>query len=172
LSDVKCTHCQLEFDENVMIKEEPNLNFCCNGCQGVYHLLKEDGFDDFYDKMRNDTIAPPIKTDNESSNFDLESFKERYIKTDEEGFSRVDLVIEGIHCAACVWLNEKILDQTEGVLEVSINFSNNKAKLVWDEEVVKLSTLIDKIRSVGYNAYPYDYNESLPSLGQYSYHCN
>jgi len=143
-----------------MIKEEPSLHFCCNGCQGVYHLLKDDGLDDFYDKMRNDTIAPPIESSNDSNNFDLESFKQRYIKTDAEGFSRVDLVIEGIHCAACVWLNEKILHQTEGVLETSINFSNNKAKLVWDEETVKLSELIDKIRSVGYNAYPYDYTDA------------
>ncbi|HHS92703.1 MAG TPA: hypothetical protein ENK82_05105, partial [Campylobacterales bacterium] len=37
MSNVKCSHCQLEFDESVMIKEAPNLNFCCNGCQGVYH---------------------------------------------------------------------------------------------------------------------------------------
>ena len=143
-----------------MIKEEPELHFCCNGCQGVYHLLKDDGLDAFYDKMRNDTIAPPIESANDTSNFDLESFKQRYIKTDDEGFSRVDLVIEGIHCAACVWLNEKVLNQTEGVLEISINFSNNKAKLVWDEETVKLSELIDKIRSVGYNAYPYEYTEA------------
>ena len=159
LSNVKCTHCQLEFDESVMIKEEPELHFCCNGCQGVYHLLKEDGLDDFYDKMRNATIAPPIESSNDSSNFDLESFKARYIKTDADGFSRVDLVIEGIHCAACVWLNEKILHQTEGVLDTSINFSNNKAKIVWDEEVIPLSQIIEKIRSIGYNAYPYDYNE-------------
>jgi Cu+-exporting ATPase len=143
-----------------MIKEEPDLMFCCNGCQGVYHLLKEDGLDDFYDKMRNAKIAPPIETHNDTSNFDLESFKQRYIKTDKDGFSRVDLVIEGIHCAACVWLNEKVINQTEGVLEANINFSNNKAKIVWDEDVVKLSTIIDKIRSVGYNAYPYDFNEA------------
>jgi Cu+-exporting ATPase len=143
-----------------MIKEEPKLYFCCNGCQGVYFLLKDDGLGDFYDKMRNDTIAPPIESKNDSTNFDLESFKERYVKTDADGFSRVDLVIEGIHCAACVWLNEKILNQTEGVLEVSINFSNNKAKIVWDEDTINLSQLIDKIRSVGYNAYPYDYTEA------------
>jgi len=160
LPNVKCSHCQLEFDKSVMIQEEPNLNFCCNGCQGVYHLLKEDGLDDFYTKMRNAKIAPPVETANDTSNFDLESFKQRYIKTDEEGFSRVDLVIEGIHCAACVWLNEKVINQTQGVLEASINFSNNKAKIVWDEDTVKLSTIIDKIRAVGYNAYPYDFNES------------
>ncbi|CAA6812345.1 MAG: Lead, cadmium, zinc and mercury transporting ATPase (EC (EC; Copper-translocating P-type ATPase (EC [uncultured Sulfurovum sp.] len=160
MSDIKCSHCKLEFHESVLIKEEPSLYFCCKGCQGVYHLLKEDGLDAFYDKMRNDTIAPPIESENDTSNFDLESFKQRYIKTDENGFSRVDLVIEGIHCAACVWLNEKVINQTEGVLEASINFSNNKAKVVWDEDTVKLSHIIDKIRSVGYNAYPYDYSDA------------
>ncbi|MCK5854466.1 MAG: heavy metal translocating P-type ATPase metal-binding domain-containing protein, partial [Sulfurovaceae bacterium] len=58
---VKCTHCQLEFDETVMITEEknPNVYFCCNGCQGVYHLLQDDGLDSFYEKMGNSKIAPP-----------------------------------------------------------------------------------------------------------------
>ncbi|CAA6812434.1 MAG: Lead, cadmium, zinc and mercury transporting ATPase (EC (EC; Copper-translocating P-type ATPase (EC [uncultured Sulfurovum sp.] len=160
MSSIKCSHCQLAFDTSMMIKEEPELYFCCNGCQGVYHLLKEDGLDDFYDKMRNETIAPPLKNANDAENFDLESFKERYIKVDDKGFSRVDLIIEGIHCAACVWLNEKILHQTEGVLEASINFSNNKAKVLWDADVIKLSTIIEKIRSIGYNAYPYEFNEA------------
>jgi Cu+-exporting ATPase len=86
----------------------------------------------------------------------MDSFKQRYIKTTRDGFSQVDLVIEGIHCAACVWLNEKILDDTDGVVEANINFTNNKAKIVWDEDTIKLSQIIDKIRSIGYNAYPYD----------------
>ena len=159
MTNVKCSHCQLEFDETVMITEKSEDNrlfFCCNGCQGVYHLLLDDGLDGFYEKMRNETIAPPLETEHDSTNFDLESFKQRYIKMDGEGFSRIDLVIEGIHCAACVWLNEKILDKTEGVLDATINFSNNKAKITWDEETIKLSEIIDKIRSIGYNAYPYD----------------
>ena len=167
MSNVKCSHCQLEFDETVMIIEKTSssssddkkLFFCCNGCQGVYHLLKEDGLDGFYDKMRNETIAPPLETEHDSSNFDLESFRQRYIKTDRDGFSQIDLVIEGIHCAACVWLNEKILDKTDGVLDATINFSNNKAKISWDEDTIKLSEIIDKIRSIGYNAYPYDRSE-------------
>ena len=159
MSVVKCSHCQLEFDESVMIREKdnPELYFCCNGCQGVYHLLKDDGLDSFYEKIGNQTIAPPIASSKQdSSSFDMESFKQRYIKTTREGFSQVDLVIEGIHCAACVWLNEKVLDDTDGVIEASINFTNNKAKIIWDEDTIKLSKIIDKIRSIGYNAYPYD----------------
>ncbi len=155
---VKCTHCQLEFDESVMITEEnnPNVYFCCNGCQGVYHLLKDDGLDSFYEKIGNSKIAPPIAIDNDSSSFDMESFRQRYIKITSDGFSSVDLVMEGIHCAACIWLNEKVLANKEGVVEASINFTNNKAKIVWDEETIALSTIIDTIRSIGYNAYPYD----------------
>ena len=162
MSKVKCTHCQLEFDETVMIREkdDPNIYFCCNGCQGVYHLLKDDGLDSFYDKIGNATIAPPIASSKQdSSSFDMDSFRQRYIKTTKEGFSQVNLVIEGIHCAACIWLNEKILDDTDGVVEANINFTNNKAKIVWDEDTIKLSQIIDKIRSIGYNAYPYDRSE-------------
>ena len=162
MSLVKCTHCHLEFDESVMIKEKenPELNFCCNGCQGVYHLLKDDGLDNFYDKVGNNTLEPPKALGEDSSNFDMESFKQRYIKTTPDGFSRVDLIIEGIHCAACIWLNEKVLDSTDGILEASINFTNNKAKIVWDEDTIKLSQIIDKIRSIGYNAYPYNRSEN------------
>ena len=162
MSIVICSHCHLEFDEKVMIKESqnPELNFCCNGCQGVYHLLEDDGLNSFYDKLGKNTIAPPTAVGQDSSNFDMESFASRYIKTTPDGFSKVDLIIEGIHCAACIWLNEKVLGETAGVLEASINFTNNKAKIVWDNETIKLSQIIDKIRSIGYNAYPYDRTHS------------
>ena len=157
MSTVKCNHCQLEFDESVMIQEEDlKLYFCCNGCQGVYHILQDDGLTSFYEKIGKNVLSKPIAIGKDSSSFDSDSFKQRYIKTTSEGFSRVDLIIEGIHCAACIWLNEKILDETDGIIEASINFTNNKAKIVWDENIVDLARIIDKIRSIGYNAYPYD----------------
>ena len=159
---VPCSHCHLEFDESIMIKEEDNeeLNFCCNGCQGVYHLLKDDGLDSFYDKLGNNKLSKPIARGNDSSSFDMESFETRYIRKTEDGFNRVDLIIEGIHCAACIWLNEKVLNETAGIVDVNINFTNNKAKIIWDEDVIKLSSIIDKIRSIGYNAYPYSKTDS------------
>ena len=163
---IPCSHCHLEFDESMMIVEnensntDPTLHFCCNGCQGVYHLLKDDGLESFYDKLGKNTLSKPLARGDDSAKFDLESFASRYIKKTDEGFSQVHLIIEGIHCAACIWLNEKVLDQTDGVVDVSINFTNNKAKITWDEDIMKLSSIIDKIRSIGYNAYPYDRTDS------------
>jgi len=159
LAQVSCTHCHLSFDESVMITEtsqNKTLYFCCKGCEGVYHLLQDEGLDSFYEKLGDQTLHPASAIEDDLSRFDLEGFKNKYIKTDNNGLHEISLIIEGIHCSACVWLNEKVLHQTDGIIEATINYSNNKAKIIWDPDEIKLSQIIEKIRSIGYNAYPYD----------------
>lgn len=156
MSKIKCNHCHLEFDDDVMIKDN-ELRFCCKGCQGVYHLLKNESLDSFYDKLGNKTIAPPIKLDNDDlQKFDSQNFLDNYVNVTKDGFYQIDLIIEGIHCAACVWLNEKVLHDTKGIIEANINFTTNKARILWDNDELKLSEIILKIRSIGYNAYAFD----------------
>jgi len=156
LSDkIACSHCHLEFSKDVMIEDGEHF-FCCNGCQGVFHLLSNEGLDAFYDKAKGVKLAPPTQQYEDSKNFDAPAFYDKFVKTTEDGFSEVSLIIEGIHCAACVWLNEKALINMDGVVATNINYTNNKAKIVWDDDTVKLSQIIDMIRAIGYNAYPYD----------------
>ncbi|CAA6820022.1 MAG: Lead, cadmium, zinc and mercury transporting ATPase (EC (EC; Copper-translocating P-type ATPase (EC [uncultured Sulfurovum sp.] len=155
MSQVACTHCNLTFSEEVMIKDNGHF-FCCKGCQGVYTLLNNEGLDSFYDKLGNRQLHPVTEVQVDLEKFDLEGFKNKYIKTNEEGLYEVNLVIEGIHCSACVWLNEKVLHQTDGVMDASINYTNNKAKIVWDPLEIKLSKIIETIQAIGYNAFAYD----------------
>ena len=138
-----------------MIRDGENY-FCCNGCQGVYHLLSDEGLDSFYDKLGNNTLTAPTGQYEDSSNFNSPAFYDKFVKTDNDGFNNVSLIIEGIHCSACVWLNEKALHKMDGIIEASINFTNNKAVITWADNVVKLSQIIDMIRAIGYNAFPYD----------------
>ena len=152
---IVCSHCSLEFSEEVMIQEGSNY-FCCNGCQGVYHLLSDEGLDSFYEKAKGVKLAPPTQQYEDSANFNAAAFYDKFVKVNSDGFSEVSLIIEGIHCSACVWLNEKALHKMEGIIEASINFTNNKATIVWADHIVKLSSIIDMIRAIGYNAYPYD----------------
>ena len=155
MTQVPCTHCNLTFSEDVMIIEDEHY-FCCKGCQGVYHLLNSEGLGTFYDKLGDTKLQPAIQVSGDLEKFDLEGFKNKYIKEHEDGLLEVNLIIEGIHCSACVWLNEKVLHKTDGVMEATINYSNNKAKVLWDPEEIPLSRIIETIRSIGYNAYPYD----------------
>ncbi len=155
LSKVKCSHCHLDFDEEVMIKDQDHF-FCCTGCQGVFHLLSDSGLDSFYDKLGKNKLTAPTHTFEDSSSFDSDSFYKQFVTTNSDGFQEISLVIEGIHCSACVWLNERALHKLEGVIEASINYTNNKAKIIWADHIVKLSAIIELIRAIGYNAYPYD----------------
>ncbi len=156
LSDkIECDHCHLEFSKDVMIEDEGHY-FCCNGCQGVFHLLSDEGLDSFYKKAKGVKLDPQTQQFEDSSNFDAPAFYDKFVKRTDDGFSEVSLIIEGIHCAACVWLNEKALINMDGVVATNINYTNNKAKIVWDNDVVALSKIIDMIRAIGYNAYPYD----------------
>jgi Cu+-exporting ATPase len=142
-----------------MIKEQDKNNslyFCCKGCQGVYHLLKSEGLDSFYDKLGNNTLEPAKQKDDDLDRFDMEGFTQKYVRVNSDGFYEISLIIEGIHCSACVWLNEKVLHNQKGIIEATINYSNNKAKVVWEPEEITLSKIIETIRSIGYNAYPYD----------------
>jgi len=142
-----------------MITEESQgkrLYFCCKGCQGVYHLLESEGLDTFYDKLGDTKLQPAVQKSDDLEKFDLEGFKNKYIKEHEDGLYEINLIIEGIHCSACVWLNEKVLHKTPGVIEATINYTNNKAKVVWDPDEIQLSKIIETIRNIGYNAYPYD----------------
>ncbi|MBN2964670.1 cadmium-translocating P-type ATPase [Sulfurospirillum sp. T05] len=160
MSKRRCDHCQLLYEEAVLLCDETFKEarfFCCKGCQGVFHLLQSEGLESFYDKLGGQSIAPPeTPTSSGLEKFDLEKFKECYIKINDEGFCEISLIIEGIHCAACVWLNEKVLFQKEGVLEASINGTSHKARIVWDPETTSLSSIIQTIRAIGYNAHPYD----------------
>ncbi len=155
LSKIKCSHCHLDFDETVMIKDEEHY-FCCTGCQGVYHLLNDSGLEGFYDKVGDKKLSAPSHSFEDSSSFDTQSFYDQFVTTNADGFEEVSLVIEGIHCSACVWLNEKALHKLEGVIDANINYANHKAKIIWADHIIKLSAIIDMIRAIGYNAYPYD----------------
>ena len=156
MSIIECNHCHLSFDEKIMIKEN-DLNFCCGGCQNVYHILKSENLDSFYEKLGNKTLGSPLQVSNDDlEKFDSENFLNNYTSLTKDGFLQIDLILEGIHCAACVWLNEKILYDTKGVIEANINFTTNKARVVFNNEILKLSEIIRKIRSIGYNAYAYD----------------
>lgn len=64
----------------------------------------------------------------------------------------LDLSIEGMTCASCVASVEKGVSALEGVDEINVNLLTEKARLVYDPQVIKSQDIIDKISDVGYKA--------------------
>ncbi|MBK1973507.1 heavy metal translocating P-type ATPase metal-binding domain-containing protein [Campylobacter sp. TTU-622] len=145
---MKCAHCRLNFQENQMIKKN-DLFFCCKGCQSVYEILYENGLDEFYKKLGDKTLKP-VSNQNGFKSYD------EFINKTKEGFSEVYLVLYGIECAACIWLNEKILIKQQGILELDINHFTHKARIVFDQDIINLKDILNLIESIGYKASAYD----------------
>lgn len=58
--------------------------------------------------------------------------------------------IEGMHCAACSNKVERSLAKLEGVLEVKVNLSNEKAYVTFDEQKVDFKSITERIEKLGY----------------------
>ena len=58
--------------------------------------------------------------------------------------------VKGMHCAACSSRIEKVVGAMEGVEEVSVNLATETMELRWDQELVKITEIADRIRGLGF----------------------
>ncbi|MFH1307009.1 MAG: heavy metal translocating P-type ATPase [Candidatus Micrarchaeota archaeon] len=65
---------------------------------------------------------------------------------------KLDLLVEGMHCASCATLISKSLGKTEGVISANVNFASSKAHIDYDKSKTSEKELISKIKELGYNA--------------------
>lgn len=123
--------------------------FCCTGCEAVFELVQSKGLGDFYERLGKNSLEP-VNFKQNLGVFDS------FVRPTNEGFSEIHLVIDGIFCAACVWLNEKLLIEEQGVIEASVNPLTYKARVVFDERQVSLKRILTLIQSIGYKPSAYD----------------
>lgn len=63
----------------------------------------------------------------------------------------VQLPISDMSCAVCAQRVEKALGQVAGVEQASVNFATEKAQVTFDPDSVTVATLVDTVRSAGYD---------------------
>jgi len=88
--------------------------------------------------------------------YDHPEVQKSFVHDAGEHLKQASLILEGITCAACIWLNERHLKQIPGVQEVSVNYASHRARVSWDERAVKLSAILAEIRKLGYHAHPFN----------------
>jgi P-type Cu2+ transporter len=134
-----------------------NRPACCLGCQAVGQTIIDSGNADYY-RMRTDLPKTAEAALEELKNlklYDLPEVQTSFVKS-EGDVREANLILEGIVCAACIWLNERHLHQLPGVLAADINFSTHRARVRWDESRIRLSDILKSIQDIGYLAYPFD----------------
>ncbi|HEX9277102.1 MAG TPA: heavy metal translocating P-type ATPase [Casimicrobiaceae bacterium] len=131
--------------------------FCCAGCLGIAQAIRAAGLDQFYRRRDASGGRPPkVAGDDEATRQGDAAEAAGLVVQLDRDLRETALLLEGIHCAACVWLIETYLRRHPGVVAVSVNFATRRARVQWNSRQTQLSALLRAVVAIGYRAYPYD----------------
>ncbi|HUX62505.1 MAG TPA: heavy metal translocating P-type ATPase [Sulfuricella sp.] len=156
-----CYHCALPVPASAhypVVIEGESHEMCCRGCQAVAQTIVDNGLIDYY---RHRTALPGVGHEvvpeevQKLALYDHPGIQKSFVRQEGEHTKEASLILEGITCAACIWLNERHLKQLPGVLQVQVNYATHRARITWDDQAIHLSKILEEIQLLGYNAHPF-----------------
>lgn len=156
----RCYHCNGPIPPQQEVVDSSGSiprSFCCRGCLGAYRLISGIGMTGFYQRRSPDQGG--LTTGAYSCGFTDETLQRFVYHVDDS--SAIDILIDGIRCAACVWLNEAVISRIPGVEEARINYGTGRGRVVFNDEQTSPSAIFQQITELGYVPKPF-----TPSLAE------
>ncbi len=161
-AETVCFHCGLPVPPGVAyaaVIDGERQPMCCHGCEAVAEAIVAAGLTDFYhhrtalSRRAEDLIPQQLRG---LELYDRPDLQKSFVRAESAHLREAALILEGIVCAACVWLSERHVSALPGVLEFRVNYSTHRARVRWDEQQIKLSEILAAIAAIGYIAHPFD----------------
>jgi Cu2+-exporting ATPase len=116
----------------------------------AYQIINKIGLQDYYRLRKTDSQTRKIKPEI-SEKISIAEFVETH-----DGINSLLLAIDGLHCAACVWLIESILQKQQNVVLARVNLSKKYLRLSWRGAKEQGDDLVNLIQEIGYKLFPFD----------------
>lgn len=146
-----CAHCSLPVPSGLF---EPNqsLQFCCSGCRTAYEVIYGHGLEEFYAICEQSRVRPipGATSDDNFDDWNSPEFQQQFVTSGPDGLLRMVLALRGVHCAACVWLLEKLPQLTPGVVELRVNLARSVGTVRWNPQAIDLATIARACARLGY----------------------
>lgn len=143
-----CHHCGLPIERAV---RRGDWAFCCSACDLAHQIIQEAGGEAYYQFRERAPLARPQTTD--PLPWDDPAFQAAFVRTTPDGHE-VDLILDGLHCPACIWVIEKVLGRVKGVQEVKVHYTASRLHLSYRD--LPLSHLTRTLEQLGYSPSPYN----------------
>jgi Cu2+-exporting ATPase len=147
-SPVRCAHCDLPVSGH-------GERFCCEGCRLAHAVITGAGLDRYY-RLLHTVDRGTAKSSRPSdqalafAQFDDPAFERLYIRPRSDGLSELDLLVPAMHCAACIWLLERLPRVIPGVVEVRAHLNRTTVRVTFDPARVKPSVIARTMAVLGY----------------------
>ncbi len=140
-----CAHC------GAPVSGDGADEFCCGGCASAYAFIRELGLERYYDAR---TLNPAERRPRPPE--DPVEDAAAYAVSDPDGTTSLSLLVDGLHCAACVWLIEQVLARDAAVISARVNLTSRRLSLRWRGGGETAARLIEAVHRVGYRAVPFE----------------
>ncbi|MGK5082491.1 heavy metal translocating P-type ATPase metal-binding domain-containing protein [Bdellovibrionota bacterium FG-1] len=152
LESRRCLHC------STGVPSRMRSQFCCAGCETVYKILQGAGLSRYYDiRSQTGSSFRPIG-ELEPSVYDYLDQVETRALYEKDGAMR--FYLEGVHCAACVWLVEKLPRLVPGVESVRLDLSSAVATVRLGTGGGFYGAAAEEFLKLGYRAHPIKTSEA------------
>jgi len=141
-----CRHCGAPlFDARTR-----DSGFCCSGCAYVFRLVHEHGLAGYYN-IKDDITAPADAAVFQPRDFAWLESAQRLAEA-AAGSRPPELVlsVQGISCAGCVWLIERLFQQQPGARDIETNAQLGQMRLRWIPGKFFAADFAKKLQSFGY----------------------
>ncbi|MCC6416454.1 MAG: heavy metal translocating P-type ATPase metal-binding domain-containing protein, partial [Opitutaceae bacterium] len=146
-----CRHCGAPLADPVTQDGE----FCCAGCAYVHRLVYENGFESYY-RLKDDLTPPVDAAVFQPRDYDWLRDLQCAAEASGETVPRVVLGIQGISCAGCVWLIEKIFEKYPGARRINVNAQLGEMELSWNAREFSLADFARRLHAFNYLVGPRD----------------
>jgi Cu2+-exporting ATPase len=147
-ADVRCAHCGLEATVGDA-RTRDGVTYCCAGCETAASIIRQSGLGGFYalPERRTSRVASSGRS---YAEFDHAAFHAAHLRALPDGLCEVQLYLEGVHCASCVWLVERVPMIVPGAVRAELDVTRAVARVAWDPAQVQLSALARALDQLGY----------------------
>jgi Cu2+-exporting ATPase len=129
--------------------------FCCEGCRAVYGILHDAGLEAYYQERAEagGDARPATLPTTSSGELDDPEFLATNTRELGPDVREVELLVENLHCAACVWLIERLPRVLPAVSSASVDLGRSSVRVVWSPSAAPLSDVGRALGSLGYPAH-------------------
>ncbi len=142
MRDPGCTHC------GGPIPRGETDGFCCGGCRLVHQLIDAEGLERYY-ALRGPNGDPVAEAKEGRDRKWLEPIAEQ-MRAEKGDVARVDLDLQGISCAACVWLIDQLFRKEEGAISCLVDPALGRVSLLVHPQRFGLVRFVSRVESCGY----------------------
>ena len=132
---------------------------CCHGCRAAAEWIEHLGLAQYYAlrtapaSVQRDPAGP---VDPSAAAWIDEEHARHVVRDLGAGLRECLLLIEGIHCTACVWLIERALGAMPGIVAVQVNAASRRARVVWRDSQITFAAILGAVPRIGFPVRPLD----------------